>query len=140
MKKTILIAALVLAALAVTGAGVAFAQGEAHGGKGLLHPFIVEAFTQKLDLTVEDVNARLAAGETLYDIALSEGVAEADIPALLEEVHNAALDAAVEAGVITQEQADWMKAHNFGRRAAGSDSCGGGGGRGNHQHRGGSKP
>jgi hypothetical protein len=124
MKKTILIAALVLSALAVVavGAGVAFAQDEAppyagHGmmnGQGVMHTFMVTEFAKKLDLNVNDINTRLAAGETMYDIALSAGVTAEEFPAVMTEVRAAALDAAVAANVITQEQADWMKSHNMG--------------------------
>jgi hypothetical protein len=135
MKKTILIAALVLAALAVVavGAGVAFAQDEnppfaGHGmmsGSGVIHTFMVTEFAKKLDLNVNDINTRLAAGETMYDIALSAGVTAEEFPAVMTEVRAAALDAAVAANVITQEQADWMKSHNMGAGGMGSGNCNG---------------
>lgn len=123
MKKTILIVTLVLMALVVAGVGVVSAQGVnplsggrgMHDGSGPLHTFMVTEFAKKLDLNVNDVNTRLAAGETLRDIAISEGVAVEDVPALLQEVRANALDAAVATGVITQEQADWMKSRGFGR-------------------------
>jgi len=122
MKKTILIAAFVLAALAVVavGAGVAFAQdvtppytghGPMMNGQGPLHTFMVVEWAKKLDLNVNDINTRLAAGESMYDIALSAGVTAEEFPVVMTEVRTAALDAAVAANVITQEQADWMKSH-----------------------------
>jgi hypothetical protein len=128
MKKTILIAALVLAALTVTGVGIAFAQGGLqpnyngmmHNGQGPLHTFMVTEFAKKFELNVNDVNTRLANGERLYEIALSTGVAEEDLPALMEEVHSNALDAAVKANVITQAQADAMKERGFGRGGMGN--------------------
>lgn len=124
MKRTILIAGLIVAALAVLGVGAAFAQGPApYGGNGPmmqtgggdLHPYMVTAFAGKLGLSVEDVNARLTAGETMYDIAIADGVKTEDFPALMIEVRSSALSAAVKNGVITQEQADWMSSHGFGR-------------------------
>jgi hypothetical protein len=124
MKKTILIVALVVLALGALGVGVAFAQGQQtpfafqgpmmQNGGGYLHTYMVAAFAGKLGLTVDDVNARLAAGETMYDIAIAEGTAAEDFPALMTEVRTSALDAAVADGVITQEQADWMKSRGFG--------------------------
>ncbi|MBI2332797.1 MAG: hypothetical protein HYU84_11685 [Chloroflexi bacterium] len=125
MKKTILIAALLLAALAVgaVGAGVAFAQDETPpytgygpmmNGYGVIHTFMVAEFAEKLDLPVDDINARLVAGETMYNIALSAGVTAEEFPTFMTEVRAAALDAAVAANAITQEQADWMKSHNAG--------------------------
>lgn len=144
MKKTIVIAALVVAALAAVGVGAVFAQDVAppyggrgpmmQGGQGPMHTFMVTEFAKKLNLNVNDVNTRLEAGETLRDIALSEGVAAEDFPALIQEVRENALDAAVAANVITQEQADWMKSHGFGRGGMGNGNCDGtgprGGGRG----------
>jgi hypothetical protein len=123
MKKTILIVGLVMAALIAVGVGVAFAQGPApytgggfmqQNGTGYLHTYMVTAFAEKLGLKVEDVNARLTAGETMYDIAIADGVKAEEFPALMVEVRSQALTAAVKAGVITQTQADWMKSRGFG--------------------------
>lgn len=145
MKKTLLIALILAAVAGLAVAGVAYAQGtqppQASYGPGMmggfssgygpLHTYVVEAFAAKLGLTVEDVNARLAAGESMYQIALAEGIAADDIPALLTEVHTQAFEQAVADGVITQEQADWMQAHAFGRggygqgMGAGQGACGG---------------
>ena len=124
MKKTILVVGLVVAALVVLGVGVAFAQGPApyagngsmlQNGTGYLHTYMVAAFAEKLGLKVNDINARLTAGETMYDIAIADGVKAEDFPALMIEVRSQALAAAVKAGVITQEQADWMSSRGFGR-------------------------
>ena len=124
MKKTMLIVGLVVAALVVLGVGVAFAQGPApyagngpmmQNGTGVLHTYMVTAFAEKLGLKVEDINARLTAGETMYDIALADGVKAEDFSALMVEVRTTALNAAVKDGVITQEQADWMSSRGFGR-------------------------
>ena len=124
MKKTILIVGLVVAALVILGVGVAFAQGPAPytgggmmggNGGGYLHTYMVNAFAEKLGLKVEDLNTRLAAGETMYDIALADGVKAEEFSALMVEVHTTALNAALKDGVITQEQADWMSSRGFGR-------------------------
>lgn len=132
MKKTILIVALVLAAAAALGAGVVFAQdaippfaghGTMMNGQGALHTFMAIEFAKKLDLNVNDINTRLAAGESMYDIALSAGVTADEFPAVMAEVRSAALDAAVAANVITQEQADWMKSRGFGQGGMGSGNC-----------------
>ena len=131
MKKTILIVALVLAALAAVGVGVAFAQDETPpyagrgmmAGQGAMHTFMVVEFAKELDLNVNDINTRLAAGESMYDIALSAGVTAEEFPAVMTEVRAAALDAAVAANVITQEQADLMKSHGYGQGGMGSGNC-----------------
>jgi len=124
MKKTILIVGLVVAALTVFGIGAAFAQGRApyggngpmmQNGGGYLHTYMVTAFAEKLGLTVEDINTGIAAGESMYDIAIANGVKAEDFPALMVEVRTKALDAAVKEGVITQVQAGWMKSHGYGQ-------------------------
>jgi hypothetical protein len=126
MKKTILIVALILAALAAFGIGTVFAQdtqpplngngrGMAGGGQGALHTFMVTEFAKKLNLNVNDINTRLNAGESMYDIALSTGVSADEFPAVMTEVRGNALDAAVKGNVITQEQADWMKTRGSGQ-------------------------
>lgn len=137
MKKTILIVVLMIAALAVVGVGTVFAQDVtppvggrgAHDGSGPLHTFLVTEFAKKLNLNVNDINTRLAAGERLYDIALSAGVVAEEFPAIIAEVRTNAVNAAVAANVITQEQADWMLSHGFGRgggmRGNGTGNCDG---------------
>lgn len=142
MKKTILISALVLAALAVIVAGVGvvlaqdetppfMGQGPMRDGSGPLHTFMVIEFAKQLDLNVNDINTRLAAGETMYDIALSAGVTAEEFPAVMTEVRAAALDAAVAANVITQEQADWMKSRGHGQGGMGGNgTCDGTGAQG----------
>jgi hypothetical protein len=132
MKKTILIVGLVVAALVVFGVGVAFAQGPApyagngpmtQNGTGYLHSYMVTAFAEKLGMQVDVVNARVAGGETMYDIAIANGIKAEDFPALMIEVRAQAVSAAVKAGVITQTQADWMNSHGFGRGGYGAGDC-----------------
>jgi hypothetical protein len=132
MKKTILIVGLVVAALVVVGVGAAFAQSSSsnagtgpmlENGAGYLHTYLITAFAEKLGLKVEDVNARLTAGETMYDIAIGEGVKAENFPALMIEVRSQALNAAVKAGAITQAQADWMNARGFGQGGCGTGNC-----------------
>ena len=128
MKKTVLIVALVLLVVGGLGVGVAFAQGQqppvgpmmGGGGYGWMHDYVEQALAAKLGLTEKQVEDQFAAGKTMYQIALDAGTAEADIPALLTEVHKAALDKAVAAGAVTREQADWMLQRMQGRWAAGA--------------------
>jgi hypothetical protein len=126
MKKTILIVALVVMALGVLGVGAVFAQDQTpsfvgrgpmmqNGTSGPLHTFMTIEFAKTLDLNVNDVNTRLTAGETMYDIALSAGVTAEEYPAIMTEVRANAFDAAVKANVITQAQADLMKTRGSGQ-------------------------
>jgi len=128
MKKTILIVSVIALALLVVGAvgvGVAYAQSGqppvygrgmmGGGGYGPMHDYVERALAEKLGLTEEQVEEQFAAGKTMYQIALDNGIAEADIPAFLTEVHTTAFDAAVADGVMTREQADWMLQRMQGR-------------------------
>jgi hypothetical protein len=118
MKKTILIVGLVVLALGVLGVGAVFAQGVTppvqrggmmqNGGYGPMHDYVEEALADKLGTTEDAVEDALASGKTMYQIALDNGVKEANVAALLTEVHTAAFDKAVADGVLTREQADFM--------------------------------
>ena len=50
------------------------------------------------------------ATKPMYQIALDHGVAQADLPTFMADVHKTAFAAAVKAGAMTQTQADAMLA------------------------------
>lgn len=82
--------------------------GKGNGGYGTVHNYAEEALAAKLDMTLEDLEKEEAAGKNLYQIALDHGITEANVDALLTEVHKTALEKAVAEGVLTQAQADTM--------------------------------
>lgn len=93
-----------------------------HGGYGmydwdgdgpeyLMHDDMMAAFAEALGLSVDALEARLDAGETMADIAQSEGMSRDEFFTLMQDVRSQALEQAVEDGSITQEQADWMLDH-----------------------------
>jgi hypothetical protein len=97
------------------GAGAAGVQ------SGFLHDEMVTAFAQKLGVSVDDLNARLAKGETMAQIASSKGLSADQFTTMMTEARTQALDQAVKDGKITQAQADWMKQRGgmMGGRGAG---------------------
>jgi len=97
---------------------------------GFLHDEMVAAFAQKLGITVDDLNARLANGETMAQIASSKGLTADQFSTLMSDARSQAIDQAVKDGKLTQGQADWMKP-----RGAGQMAGGGRGMRGNGQGR-----
>lgn len=130
MKKALLVVAVLAVAVVIFGAGFVFAQFQpvaaqalpaymmgrggggmhGHGGYGPVHDYVEQALAEKLGLTEAQIEEQLAAGKTMYQIAVDGGTAEADVPALLESVHKTAFDKAVADGVLTQTQADAMLA------------------------------
>jgi hypothetical protein len=132
MKKTILIAGLVMVALTVLGVGVAFAQGPApyagngpmvQNGGGWMHDYVEQALAAKLGLTEKQVEDQLAAGVPMYQIALDNGITQEALTDFMNAVHTDAFAAAVKAGVVTQEQADFMLQRMQSRGGYGTGNC-----------------
>ena len=75
---------------------------------GVLDDYMSAYIADGLGISVDDLKAREAAGETLVEIGVSLGF---DVQAVLD-LHDAAriaaLNQAVADGLITAEQADWM--------------------------------
>jgi hypothetical protein len=106
MKKMMLATLLVVLALGVF-TGVAGAQ-SIQKNTGLLHDYMEKALAEKLGIPLATIETQFDAGKTLYQIALDNGIAQADVPALILEVRTNAINAALADGVITQTQADRM--------------------------------
>lgn len=123
MKKTLWIVILVILALGALGVGVVAAQGgqPPYGQRGVadvmgpMHEYMEKAMAESVGLSLEQFEARHDAGETFYQIALAEGFTAEEIPALMQAARAKGLEAAASAGVITQEQAEWMNSRGFGR-------------------------
>jgi hypothetical protein len=75
---------------------------------GVLDDMMAAYIADGLGISVEDLKAREAAGETLVEIGLSLGFDAETVLKLHEDARIAALNQAVVDGTITQEQADWM--------------------------------
>ncbi|MEW6239267.1 MAG: hypothetical protein AB1564_00465 [Chloroflexota bacterium] len=122
MKKTLIaIAVLGILALSLGAAGSVYAQGgnpptpvapgSGRGpmtGGGVLHTYMTAEWAKVLNLSVDEINARLASGQTMYQIALDAGVKAEEFYSLMTTVRANAIAAAVKDGVLTQAQADWM--------------------------------
>jgi hypothetical protein len=78
---------------------------------GPMHEAFLGALAEGLGTTAEDLEDRLKSGESLSEIAEAEGLSDEELGSLISEANEAALQAAVDQGLITQEQADWMAQH-----------------------------
>jgi hypothetical protein len=136
MKKIIATSMLVVVALALFSASAAFAQGNqpptnprgsmSGGQEGPLHEYMMQALAEVLGLDAAQLEARIESGETPYSIAIAQGKTAEEIPALFASARSKALDLAVAAGAITQEQVDWMKSRgNSQGRGIGTGACDG---------------
>jgi hypothetical protein len=80
-------------------------------GEGPMHEYMISAFAAAVDLTAQEVETRLEAGETFKEIAFAQGITQDQLPDLVTQVRKSALDAAVADGTVTQAQADLMLEH-----------------------------
>lgn len=160
MSRNMKIAGLVIAGIAVVaaaliGATAAFAQtpdpvpppfppnrGAAMAGEnvGLMVEYreiMHETIAEALGLSVEELDAALAEGQTMWQIAQAQGVDLAEVQATMQAARAQMIAQALEDGVLTQEQATWMLSrmsgagaqHGFGggplgRPGAGRGACG----------------
>jgi hypothetical protein len=88
-------------------------------GSGLLHDYMIAGFAEAFGMSVEDLQARIDAGETMFDVATSLGMTQEQFTELMVTVRSDAINQALADGVITQEQADWMLSRLAQRQAAG---------------------
>ena len=89
-----------------TGTGVPIEQNIALDG--ILEDLIHENLAAALGISPTVLAARLDAGETIIEIGLSLDFDLETLSDILTQARSDALDQAVAAGLITQEQADWL--------------------------------
>jgi hypothetical protein len=100
---------------------------------GPMHEAMIAVLAQAIDLTPEELQARHDAGETMWQIAESEGLSAEEIQELMLSAHDTALEDAVANGQLREDQAEWMDTHmeqmwsgEYGNGGFGGH-CGGGG-------------
>ena len=123
MKKILFSLVLVLVGLVlVSGSASARGMRGPREGHTVMHGYVLQALADELDLSLEEVQEQYDSGLSFGQIALDNGIAEADLATFMQKVHETALSAAVEAGVITQEQADAML-QRLASRGFGTRTC-----------------
>ena len=81
---------------------------------GLLDDIIHENLAIALGISPEEMASRTAAGESIYDIAISLGINAVSFTEIMTQVRIDALADAVDLGLLTQDQADWLASRGFG--------------------------
>ncbi len=114
------------------GQGAGYGYNAAGTGEGILHDAMVSYFAEKLGLTVDQINTRLANGETMAQIAYSTGLTVDQFRTLMVDARSQAIDQAVKDGTLTQAQADWMKQRGAGMVGSRGASMGRGAGQGQY--------
>jgi hypothetical protein len=131
MKRNILLALVAALTISMVATGIAFAQGNGPGGNGVgvgtgigmevtLSNYMPAAMADVFGLSVEDVNARLASGETFYTIALSLGYTSDQLLALMTSVREKAIELATAAGAISADQSSFLLGNQYGGNARGN--------------------
>ncbi len=87
----------------------------AGGGYGPMRDAMHTALAEALDLTREQLDERIADGETPHEIALAQGLTDEQFFQLMQTARQTAVEQRVADGMLTQEQADWMLSHMSGR-------------------------
>ena len=104
----------------ITPLGMNQAQNEAGTGMGLMavdEDAMHEAVADALGMTIDEFEAAVADGENAYTLALDLGIDFTEVQAAMDAVHDAAFQQAVNDGLVSQEQADWILSHRGGQSA-----------------------
>jgi hypothetical protein len=99
----------------------------ADGGYGPMHEYMIDAFAEAFGISPDELNSRLVAGESMWQIAEAYGFGSEEFSAMRLEARDYALQQAVQAGTITQEQAEWMSQRMNRMGGYGSGACDGSG-------------
>ena len=111
------------------GSGMMGGRGGSGGGmqfmdEDLYHGDMLGGFAEALGLTADQLDARVAEGETMWQIAESEGATWDEFIAIMQEARSSMLDQAVEDGTLHQDQAGFMNSRGRQRDFnPGNDGC-----------------
>ena len=83
-------------------------QNAAGNQDGVLHDEMIAVYAEKLGISVDDLNARLAKGETMAQIASSKKLTAEQFTTLMIDARSQAIAQAVKDVTLTQAQAEVM--------------------------------
>lgn len=133
MKRNILIAIVAALTISLVATGAALAQGRGPGGNGIsdgtgvnlevtLSNYMPSAMAEVLGLSVDEVNAQLASGETFYTIALAQGFTAEQLPALMTSIRSEAIDLATSDSILSTDQAAFLLENQYGGNTRGNSA------------------
>jgi hypothetical protein len=105
----------------IAAMGSGFGRGNDQEQDGLLADYMEAAIADSLGLSVEELNALEAEGETHYTIALDLGFSVEEFEAIMDSAQDLAIEMAAADGITIQQYG--MAAGN-GRAAGGADGAG----------------
>jgi hypothetical protein len=91
--------------------------------ENVMHDAMFNVLAKGLGLTRADLDARVAKGETLAQIATSKNLSVTDFNTLWTDARKAGIEAAVTSGTFTKEQATWMLDRMTNRGNFGPGNC-----------------
>jgi hypothetical protein len=77
--------------------------------EGPLHEYMIAAFAEAIGLSPDEIETRHEAGETMWQIADSEGIYVEEFIEIMTQVRSEVIDQVFTDGVLTQEQADFLR-------------------------------
>jgi hypothetical protein len=93
------------------GPGMMGGRKGAVGSRGFteMHDYMEDAVAEKFGVTVDELNSQLKDGKSILDIAAEKGLTVAEFQTMQKDAMTSAIDKALAAGEISQNQADLMK-------------------------------
>jgi len=89
-------------------------------GSVVMSEYMLSSMASVFGLTVEELQTRLNSGETMYQIALAQGLTATDFYTKMAQARSEALKTAVTNGDITQDTASWIQSHMGGQGVNGA--------------------
>ncbi len=110
-----------------TPLGMNQAQNEAGTGMGFMavdEAVMHAAIADALGISVEQFEAAVVEGENAFTLAEKADIDIAELQAAMNAVHEAAFQQAIDDGLVSQEQAEWMLSHRGGQSGQSGQSEG----------------
>jgi hypothetical protein len=97
-------------------------------GTGEFHEYMIESLADALGLSVDDLETRREAGETMPEIIDSLGLSQEEFFEAMKQARAEAMEQAYEDGLLTDEQYEFFleQAENMGQYGGGMGHHGGG--------------